>query len=171
MLKDELVKVELTKADIVGNAGNCAISVRFDFKMRPKQYGNIHEELADLAERMIASDNETHPQLHWHYETSPCTMVVGPNREAVEGKPSNTCADLSTIQFDKKLMLITRKDKTNEDAEPELFLYATTKLPFNKKNLIFVFNYFKVQAWCRIRTPQEVISAPPEDQEGDDLVQ
>ncbi len=167
MLKDELVKVELTKANVGDKAGDHAISVRFDFKMRTKQYGMIHAELAELAERMIASNSETHPQLHWHYETLPCTMVVGANRDAVEGKPSITCADLGTIQFDKKLMLITRKDKSDEDSEPELFLYATTKLALNKKNLEFVRNYFKVSAWCRIRTPQTVISAPPEDEEGD----
>ncbi len=171
MLKDELVKVELTKVALSGEGSAHDINIRFDFKMRPKQYGMIHSELADLAERMIVSNVETHPQLHWHYETVPCTMVVGPTRDAVEGKPSNTCADLGTIQFDKKLMLITRTDKSDEESEPELFLYATTKLPLNKKNLEFVRNYFKVSAWCRIRTPQEVISAPPDDQEGDDLEQ
>jgi len=170
MLKDELVRVELTKANVGDKAGDHAIAVRFDFKMRTKTYGKIHAELADLAQMMITGNSETRPQLHWHYETLPCTMVVGPNREAVEGKPSNTCIDLGTIQFDRKLMLITRKDR-QEDSEPELFLYATTKLALNKKNLDFVRNYFKVQAWCRIRTPQEVISAPPEEQEEDDLVQ
>jgi hypothetical protein len=168
MFKDELVKVELTTVKVGDKAGDHALSIRLDFKMRTKQYGMIHVELAELAERMIASNSETRPQLHWHYETLPCTIVVGPNRDAVEGKPNNTCIDLGTIQFDKKLMLITRKDR-QEDSEPELFLYATTKLGLNKKNLDFVRNYFKVPAWCRIRTPQQVMSTPPDNEEGDKL--
>lgn len=171
MFKDQIVKVELAKAAFGGEGSEHEISMRFDFKVPLKFYEKIHPTLGKLAEQMANGDGTALPQLHWNYDSMPCTMVVGPTREDVEGKATALCVDLGTLKFDKKLMLITRKDRADEDAAPDLYLYATTRIKKTVTNTKFANDYFKVGAYCRIRTPQQQVEAPPEDEEGDNLEQ
>lgn len=164
MFKDQICKVTLSKVTFGGDGAEHEIAMRFDFSLSPQLYEKIDKRLGKLAKDLLEGDGMALPQLQWNFDSMPCNMVYGPTRDDVAGKPSELCHDLGAVQFDKKLMLITRKDKGDEEAAPELFLYATTRIKKTRHNTKFATDFFKVDAYCRIRTSQTTMEDLPNEE-------